>query len=484
MANPSSLETGSDMPGIVRERFARYPLLDALRGRRSRRFGLGMAIPGGPFTYKSQHPPLSLLEIEEAALAFAACGVTGYALADLSYGLGQGGGMLAGLLGRTISSADAINAVSLVITNDQATYLLKRPQDFTFGEYPDLVRKAAEGDLLELYRTSRIKIKDGRAAPEVKPGYNFNLNRWSLYAPGGSYFLPVNELTALYINALLEAFDETMALFILDERAGFRPAGIARFGRSKGGHLNDDPGAGRFGTIQSLETALVEGIAIEQGMMLQNLGLMAQAIGLGGFPNFAPHPFSWFQELGFTMEQLPTSRYLGANRFLSMALNLMGRDQPFPFPVGLERAGRVHLKPYCPPYYPTMETAVRALVEMKFGPGGVFRGGAALSGWQDPGSAVKDIPGISEAAVAATIAYCEYVYDRYGRFPAYSAPFRTIMGFQATHVDAEFYDRFFRKEALTETQRSHLQDWHSMEPADAKTNIDPDGVLYGTEPDN
>jgi len=37
-------------------------------------------------------------------------------------------------------------------------------------------------------------------------------------------------------------------------------------------------------------------------MMLQNLGLMAQALGLGGFPNFANHEFAWFQALGFRME--------------------------------------------------------------------------------------------------------------------------------------------------------------------------------------
>jgi hypothetical protein len=32
---------------------AGYPLLDALRGRRSRRFGMGMKIPDGPFAYES-----------------------------------------------------------------------------------------------------------------------------------------------------------------------------------------------------------------------------------------------------------------------------------------------------------------------------------------------------------------------------------------------------------------------------------------------
>jgi hypothetical protein len=75
-------------PGVD-ERLARYPLLDALRERRSRRFGMGMKIESGPFAYESRHEPLPLTESEKAALAFAACGVTGYALADLSYGRSQ-----------------------------------------------------------------------------------------------------------------------------------------------------------------------------------------------------------------------------------------------------------------------------------------------------------------------------------------------------------------------------------------------------------
>ena len=58
------LRQGSDV--------AAYPLLDALRQRRSRRFGRGMAVPSGPFTYRSQAAPQPLSENEEALLAFAA----------------------------------------------------------------------------------------------------------------------------------------------------------------------------------------------------------------------------------------------------------------------------------------------------------------------------------------------------------------------------------------------------------------------------
>src|SRR5579871_5370023 len=61
-----------------------YSLMDALYGRRSRRFGLGFAIPEGPFRYKSTHAPVALSELEEALLVGAGAGFSGLALWDLS----------------------------------------------------------------------------------------------------------------------------------------------------------------------------------------------------------------------------------------------------------------------------------------------------------------------------------------------------------------------------------------------------------------
>jgi hypothetical protein len=172
----------------------------------------------------------------------------------------------------------------------------------------------------------------------------------------------------------------------------------------------------------------------------------------------ARHEFGWFQALGFRMGEMPASQYLGANRLISTALGLLGRDQPVPYPLGLERGGEILLKPYGPPYYPSMEAAVREFVGRKFGPQCVFRGGARASGWREPEEKTAGIAAPTEAAIEATVAYCEYVRDRYGRFPAYSAPFRSILGHQATHVDVDIYDRFYRPEALSETRR-----WHDLE---------------------
>ena len=428
-------------------------LFDVLLNRRSRRVALGMSIPAGPFRYTSPHQPVPLTEDEEAALAFAACGVTGYALADLSYGAGEGGSMLVGRLGRTVASPDAVNAVAVLITNDRGTWLLKRPQDYSSAEFQELVGLARNRALSDLYARGRIQLSDRRTAPPLDPGHNFSINRWSLYAPGTTYFLPIIETTALTINALLELFSEEMGIFLRDERAWFRPAGVGRFARSKGGHLHDKPHDLRSATVQMMETALLESMATEHGMVLQNLALMTEALGLGGFPNFARHEYSWFKAIGFRMRSMPASRYAGAPGFLSMLARWFGKDPELVYPVGLEKDDRVLLKPYCPPYYRSMEDAVLAFLQTKFGPDGAYRDGAHESAWRDADSAAK-IPAPSAAAVQATIAYCDYIFRRYGRFPAYTAPFRTVIGFQAGHVDVDFYDRFYHPNALPDAVRA------------------------------
>ena len=59
---------------------ARFPLLTALFGRRSRRFGLGMTIPDGPLAYQSAHPPLPLSDLERTLLVLCGAGVSGWHL--------------------------------------------------------------------------------------------------------------------------------------------------------------------------------------------------------------------------------------------------------------------------------------------------------------------------------------------------------------------------------------------------------------------
>lgn len=100
--------------------------------------------------------------------------------------------------------------------------------------------------------------------------------------------------------------------------------------------------------------------------------------------------------------------------------------------------------------------AVLAFVDYKFGAGrGTFRDGGSATGWRDGAAIQSQVPPPSQHAIDATIAYCEYVYRRYGRFPTSSGPFRTVLAYQAQHMDADFYDHFYRPDALSETQRQH-----------------------------
>ncbi len=416
---------------------------------------MGMQMPAGPLKFQSRHKPVPLTEEEEALLVFAACGITGPVLADLCYAHDGGGNIMAGLAGRTIASGDGLQTVAMIVINDQGAWLVRRPREIPDLNIREMTDKAARGAFVELYRACRVKIKDGRVKPPLDPMFNINANRWSAHAPGTTYFLPVNDLTFMYINGVLEILNPETGVFIVDERNNFRAAGLGNFARSCGGHLDDDLRKGRVVTLRQVEQFVVEFVVVEQGMMLQNLGLMAEALGLGGFPNFANHEFGWFQALGFTMSEMPASRYLGAGLLASLAMKTLNREITIPFPIGLDRNGETLLKPFCPPHFKSMSDAVRAVVEIKFGKDGLFRS-PRHGAWPDA-SVSAQVPALTEEAIGAATAYCEYVWATYGRFPATLAPYRTTLGFQACHVDAEFYDKFYKPEALSHRQRADFQ---------------------------
>jgi hypothetical protein len=441
-------------------------LIDILRGRRSRRFGLGMKMDSGPMAYQSQHEGQPLTEKEEALLAFAACGITGHALADLVYDEGQGGTILAGLAGRTIPSGDAIQTTSLIVLNPEATYYIKKPNDFSPESLRELISLSEEENFTELYRRCRVKIKEDPSHPPLDPFFNINCNQWSLYDPAASYFLPVEDFTLMYINALLEIFNEHNGMYVRDERSNFRPAGIRRFAKSRGGHLIDNPKKEHTITIQQLETLVTEFVTTETGMMIQNLALMTQAMGLGGFPHWAAHYYGWFEALGFQMTEVRSTKYLGMNWLFQTIARLLNRDFIVPLVTGLEANGKSLLKPFCPPNYDSMKTAVLEVVDMKWGDEGIFGKGASNSSWKKPDKISESAPGVSDITVEAVISYCTYIYEKYGRFPAYQTPLRTLLGYQANHVDPDFYDKFYKPQALTELQRNHFENWHNDKKAD------------------
>src|SRR5712691_11773887 len=64
--------------GDMQDDMIKFPLLDAIAGRRARRFGLGMELPSGPLAYTSGSDPVPLSEFERSILIAAGTGVTGW----------------------------------------------------------------------------------------------------------------------------------------------------------------------------------------------------------------------------------------------------------------------------------------------------------------------------------------------------------------------------------------------------------------------
>jgi hypothetical protein len=115
---------------------------------------IGTELNGGPLQWKSNEAPQSLTIEQEAAIAFAICGISGpvypvnfgyqMIVSGLAYSLGYGdlpyekgdkaeggsGDIMFTMLGRTSISPDAAHTNAVFVMNDSGTYVLKRPQDF------------------------------------------------------------------------------------------------------------------------------------------------------------------------------------------------------------------------------------------------------------------------------------------------------------------------------------------------------------------
>lgn len=442
-------------------------IFELLLRRRSRRFGLGHRMTAAPFAYESGHDPVPLSLEEEAALVFAAAGVTGFSLGHLPYGDDRsvgGGQMMANPIARTTPSADGVNATTPFVLNDDGAFYIRRPQQYAKSEVAELVARAERGEYAALYERARVRVADRRAEVPRELPFTPPFNLWSANVPGSTYVVLVSELTTMALGLLFLALSEEMGYFLYDERNGYAPASVKPFGKSKGGHLNDDPNALVLATVGNLEAYVLELVAVEQGLILQSMQLAAEEMGLGSFPHYGAQTWSWFEALGFTMDAFPLSKVMAAGPVRAKAMGLVGKNPSVPVALGLEAGGEVLIKPYCPPWYPSMEAAVHAFVDAKYAEGrGVFRDGSDLGPWNDAKGYQQSVVGYTDRNVDAVVAYCEYVHGRYGRFLGNYGPLRNLMAFQVHHLDTEFYDRYFRPGAYGDAHRRHFATWHEEE---------------------
>jgi hypothetical protein len=435
-------------PEALETAFA-FPALEAIFTRRARRFALGATITG-PLAFRSEQPPVPLASEEEAILIAAATGVTGVVREEWPFttaaGETTGADKLASFTGRSFPSPLAIHGTELFWTNDEGVFVLPQ-RDQTPERYLEL---QTPDEPSELYRKA-IKLQDGRLeVPRRRPNL-FKFNEWIVNTEGATLFFPISDVTRQCISAMLLYFDRPHGYYIVDKQLGNDP--LRPFVKS-----------GLLDPVHPVDLwdferwQMVDMNGVEQGLMIENLMIATQALGVGG------HPFSggkgrvtmggeqyWLEmggegpcgSLGFTFHCVPDGAPVGACEEI---------------PVGLEGV----FEGACPPFHADMSAAVDFVLDQRWGERGIF---SAPEGRQIPwrsSEVARAVPHPSDEAIAATKALCTYIWDTYGRFPATIDPFLMTVWYQAAHLDVAFYDRYYPAEALPPHVRSHMHDWHAL----------------------
>jgi hypothetical protein len=407
----------------------KYPLFDSIFNRRSRRFGLGMELPDQTLGFKSQYDPKPLDEVEEALLVWSGTGLTGLCLADLPPETGID--LLCQWTGRTWPSACNNHGTELFFTNDQGLYYVDvkhmLPKNHELDMFFKMSRNEKMERVLELYRESLVKLDDGRAdLPDRMPGL-FNFNQWNTNKPGTSVFIPVTDITEEYLNLLHLYCSNTYGFTIIDDLTR-KPAGVGKW--IKKGRLKDSVKLSLF----DLESRVLTGLNVEQAFICQNMSLALQALGLAGwtFSGFIPR---------FAMGAAPELFKGLGFRFIQPKKGVL--DPPTTVPVGRDGV----FEGYCPPYYKNMDEAIDAFHEHK---------DAAWEStkpfpYTEPDKHLMRAPQPTETTKQIVKDVANYIYDTYGRFPAFVDPMYMRLVFQAMNIDVEFYDEHYPKGAYSDT---------------------------------
>lgn len=424
---------GAAPPGLIDA--LQYPFFQTVFDRKSRRVGLGMTVGSEILDYRSPYAPVPLSELEEALLCVAGTGLTGLNLGDLDPARGMG--TLVQWTTRTWPSSCSNHGTELFFTNDDGLYLLDMfgltPEP---GEVSTLSGKSLDAQvdyLLELYRRARTELSPGRAPlPTTLPGL-FDFNQWNANQPGTTLFIPVTNTTLEYINLLFIYLARSYRFSLVDEQHGRRSAGLQAALDS--GRV--DP-ARQMGIVE-LEQRVLSMLVVEQGFICQNINLALQALGLGGWT------FTGY-----------LSRFvMGGGDVPGLGFRFLEDASGNPYPVGRDGV----YEAFTPPYHADMHAAVDAFMEMKWS---AFEEDVPKP-YLEPDRVVNAVPRPHPDTVELVKDYCQYVFDTYGRFPAYIDPMYQRLTCQGQHVDPDFYERYYPPGALTDQHLSHFSRWHPAE---------------------
>jgi hypothetical protein len=419
------------------ESLLRFPLIQALFGRRARRFGAGMEIPSGPLAFRSDREPEPLTELEQMVLVAAATGVSGW-----SFGVPFGprtpdshAEFTLRFTGRTAPTAAGLGTPALFFTDDDGCYCVR-----TRDVRPALMREADGGvagleRVLAVCRENTVRVRDGRLDVPSTPPHILPPNLWWANKPGSTLFMPVGDASEECLGIL--ALMTRHGVMVVDHETG-EPAGdLEPFVRS--GLLDPQKRL----PLAELLSDVHECICLELAFMGHNIVLMLQALGLGGL---------YFNG----MDGLSALGAYARDGVTGLGFRCLEDERwVTPSAVGLDGV----YEALCPPYYPDMHAAVEAFVERKFGPGGAYDS-ETPGPWRDGANVKRTVTPYGTEFVDCMSEVARYIHDKFGKFPGTRT---TIMlpGFvQAHHMDTDFYDTHYGEGAYLRTHAEHADRWH------------------------
>lgn len=441
------------------------PLLSTIWQRRTHRVSRGSSVSAGSMSYESPNPRAPLSALEEAVL-ISLTGCTGLTMPDRPLEDPRNGEPIMAkpnlnMAGRAAGSPDNAQGTHFFLINDSGTYYLRKLPPPEAGssvfDADALVARAEEAKVQLLDR--RIDVPDGN---RDFPAY-LDSNRFLSNLEGTTILFPVVDLSRQYINALMYLLTQPEGArpTIVDDRNFYRPAGVKKW--VKNGFLNKDIKL-PLGVLGPMRTQL------EADLLLQNLMLTADAMGLGawihatmtppvllGDPKFSKRygnmlDFDWatprWKPMDVIRWQIP----------LPLFANVRANA------IGLRHQGEHLIKSMSPPNYATMAEAVQVVMADKFGPDGIYSDEALFERIYkgDFGAAyLKEASNYAEDVIACTTDICNYIYDTHGRFPAHCEAIHVPgVWLQAHHVEDAYYERFFEG-GLTDAHRTHDRAWHA-----------------------
>ena len=356
------------------EALSERPLLTSILRRRTHRVSRGSSLTAGSMSWTSTEQRMPLTDLEEAVL-ISLTGCTGLTMPDRPFTDPRNGRPIMAkpnlnMVGRTAGSPDNAQGTHFFLINDSGTYFLRKLPPPAEGpvsvfDADALLARAAEAKVQLL--DHRIDVPNGN---REFPAY-LDSNRFLSNLPGTTILFPVVELSRQYINGLMYLLTQPDGArpTIVDDRNFYRVAGVKKWVQS--GFLNKDIKL-PLGTVWSMRTQ------IEADLLIQNLMLTADAMGLGAWIHASLAPPVLLGDPKFRDEYGPMLDF-DWNVPAWKPADILRWQVPLPRfadvranAVGLRHNGEHLIKAMCPPNYDTMAEAVDAVVADKFGPAGIY----------------------------------------------------------------------------------------------------------------